>query len=425
MPEIEDWDWTPGKKELGDYPAWAGTYAYMEETYVSPDGEKIAAIVKTGEQAYSVCVNGRTWDSAFEKIWHLRFTPDGRPVALVSDTAMWTVAVDGTAWENWYEFAWNPLFSRNGSRVTVAAQKEFQYFAVTNDVAWQNGFLALNHLAADPSGNNTAAVVQDVSFAEADIAKFQEGCFTVAVNGNAWDTHFVNAWGLAFSADGSRVAAETRTSLYDYTIAVDGRTWEKRFSCVWAPRFHPSDGSLSAPVKVAGGWSLARDDELIWQPRYVQLWHHLYSPDGLHIAAIVSPEFGKWTLAEDDRPWRSRFDELVTGAVYSPAGDRLACVGKAGGRWYIAVDDRVWNTPQDMAWQPVFSPDGAHVAALVEKNGRYTVMVDQRSMDMEFSRAWQPVFSPDARRLMVRGILPEAEGGHYGRFVLEVDKLVS
>lgn len=425
MEKGQDWDWTPDKREIGELAAWRERYDCVYEPEVSADGEKIAAIVKTGEDEWSVCVNGRLWDSRFDKIWNLHFLPDNRVAALASDTAMWTVAIDGTAWENWYEFVWSPVFGRDGAHFTVGAQTGLRYFAVSDDTPWENDFNALTHLTASPDGKNTAAVIQHGSFPEADIEKFQEGYFTAAVNGTAWDSRYVNVWELNFSEDGQHLAAEVRTNIYDYTIAVDDRAWDRLFSCVWAPRFHPIDNSVTAPVKIPGGWSLARNAEVIWEGRYVQLWHHMYSPDGRRIAAVGAPEYGKWTIVEDDQPWRIRFKELVTDAVYSPAGDRIACVGKSDGKWYVAVDDLVWDTPYDMVWKPVFSPDGRHVAALVEKDGKYTITVDGHPVDMTFAAAWQPVFSPDGDKLLIKGVLPQNIGGQYCRYVLEVDDIVA
>ncbi len=89
-----NWDWETGEKviSLGD---WANKFRWVEEPYASPDGEKIAAIVNINEGEFSVCVNGDTWEDVFDKIWYLRFSPDGRLTALVADTGEWTVAVDG------------------------------------------------------------------------------------------------------------------------------------------------------------------------------------------------------------------------------------------------------------------------------------------------------------------------------------------
>lgn len=419
----QDWDWTPGKREIEELAGWPGRYDTVYDPCISQDGEKIAAIVKTGDDEWSVCVNGHTWDAGFEKIWNLRFLPDNRLMALVSDTAMWTVAVDGTAWDNWYEFVWSPVFGKDSPHITVAAQTGLRYFAVTEDTPWENDFNALTSLTVSRDGATTAAVVQHGSFPEADIDKFQEGYFTAALNGHAWDSSFVNAWELDLSEDGRHLAAEVRTSIYNYTIAVDGRTWDREFSCVWRPKFHPKDNSVTAPVKVPGGWTIAQNAEPIWHGRYVQLWHHMYSPDGSRIAAIGAPEYGKWTIVENDRPWTTRFKELVTDAVYNPSGESIACVGKSDGKWYVAVNDLVWDTPYDMAWQPVFSPDGRHVAALVEKKGKYTIAIDGRLLDMEFAAAWHPVFSPDGCMLLVKGVLPKNMGGQYCRYVLKVDNI--
>ncbi|MFW6284088.1 MAG: hypothetical protein ACOC1H_01710 [Desulfosalsimonas sp.] len=217
----EEWDWTPGQRKIGDFPAWRDRFSYMEEPYVSGDGEKIAAIVKTEDETFTVCVNGTLWEAQYDKVWHLRFAPDQRALALVSDMAMWTVAVDGTAWTNWYEFVWKPCFGKNAPHITAAAQKELRYRAVTNDVPWENEFFALTYLTVSPDGKTAAAVVQDTPLPEADIEKFQESGFTVAINGKPWKNHYVNIWELAFSENGDHLAAELRTSLYDYTIAVD------------------------------------------------------------------------------------------------------------------------------------------------------------------------------------------------------------
>ena len=62
-----------------------------------------AAVVKTGEMEFSVCVNGSPWENTFDKIWYPRFAPDGRLTAIVSDTGQWTLAVDGTPWDFGHE----------------------------------------------------------------------------------------------------------------------------------------------------------------------------------------------------------------------------------------------------------------------------------------------------------------------------------
>jgi hypothetical protein len=101
------WDWELGSRAITDIRPWRNQFNWVEEPFVSPDGEKLAAIVNLAEGEFTVCVNGENWESVFDKIWNLRFAPDGRLAALVSEMGEWTVAVDGAAWENKFGYAWN------------------------------------------------------------------------------------------------------------------------------------------------------------------------------------------------------------------------------------------------------------------------------------------------------------------------------
>ena len=92
MVDISSWDWDIGKKQVSDTDTWKDTFSWIEEHCVSPDGEKIAAVVKTDEMEFSVCVNGTAWENGFDKIWNLKFGPDSRLTALVSDTGEWTAS---------------------------------------------------------------------------------------------------------------------------------------------------------------------------------------------------------------------------------------------------------------------------------------------------------------------------------------------
>ncbi|MBW1769021.1 MAG: WD40 repeat domain-containing protein, partial [Deltaproteobacteria bacterium] len=244
MHNISGWDWEIGKKLIADISTWKGMFENIEEPYVSPDGEKVAAVVKTGEMEFSVCENDAPWERRFDKIWYLKFGPDNRLTALVSDTGAWTVAVDGEVWENTFDFVWNTKFGTDGKNITVAAQKEMEYFAVTNDIPWETRFSSLSNLTISRDGKRVAGVVPTVEVSEGEIFKFQEGCYSAVVDGKPWDTNFVNVWDMAFSSDAEHVAAEVRTSLYDYTIAVDGVSWDQIYTSVWMPQFSPANGSV-------------------------------------------------------------------------------------------------------------------------------------------------------------------------------------
>jgi hypothetical protein len=252
------------KKVVADISAWKSDYAYVEEPYVSPDGEQIASIIKDEEENFTVIVNGTPWEQTYDKVWYLRYSPDNKAVALVSSTAEWSVAVEGVSWENWFEFAWNTRFSPAGG-IAIAAQNNRSYFGVTNDVPWPSGFPSMSNLNISDDGKTTVAVVQTMPLKEGDIFEFQKGFFTLAVNGEPWKRTFVNAWESDISPDNRIVAVEVRLSLYDYTIAVNDAVWPRTFAAVWRPRFNPNDHSVTAPVKIPGGWTMAKDGQILWE----------------------------------------------------------------------------------------------------------------------------------------------------------------
>src|SRR5512139_535776 len=121
MDHSTNWDWDLGKKLIADLDTWKNTYNWIEEPYASPDGEKLAAIVRTEDETFTVCVNGTPWENTFDRVWYLRFAPDNRLTALVSASGEWTVAVDAESWENGFEFVWNTQFSQDGKNIVVSA----------------------------------------------------------------------------------------------------------------------------------------------------------------------------------------------------------------------------------------------------------------------------------------------------------------
>ncbi len=126
MTHIDSWDWTIGKKTV-PFDTWKANYTWVEEPAASPDGEHVAAIVNLEPGVFSVCINGNQWEPTFDKAWNLRFSPDGRLTALVSEMGTWTVAVDGEPWPEAFDYVWDTRFSADGRHVAVAAQQGMQY----------------------------------------------------------------------------------------------------------------------------------------------------------------------------------------------------------------------------------------------------------------------------------------------------------
>ena len=62
MADVKEWDWIDRNKKR-PFSEWKNQYEWIEEPYVSPDGEKIAAIVRDEEDLFNVCVNGEIWET--------------------------------------------------------------------------------------------------------------------------------------------------------------------------------------------------------------------------------------------------------------------------------------------------------------------------------------------------------------------------
>ncbi|MBF0226258.1 MAG: PD40 domain-containing protein [Desulfobacterales bacterium] len=421
MHKINNWDWEIGKKFIADIGELKNIYDYVEEPYISPDGEKIAAVVKKDEAEFTACVNGEIWKNIFERIWNLRFTPDNRLYGFVSDTGEWTLAVDDTLWENRFDFIWDAKVSEDGKNIAAAAKRGMRYCAVVNDSVWETDFYHITNLIISKEGK-TAASVQTVPLKEGEITKFQTGCFSAAVDGKVWDKNFINVWKMSFSPDGKNIAAEVRTSLYDYTIAINGIPWSKSFQAkaIWKPVFHPFDGTVTAPAIVNGKWTLVKNGDVLWKNNFVQLWHHCYSRSGKNIAAIVAPKFGEWTVAVNGKTWKQTFDELVASIVFSPDENKVACIAKDSGRWYLSVNGNTWDTSFSMLWEPVFSPDGNRVAVKGEKNGNYGIFLDGKTLREGFSAIGEPVFSPDGKKILIKGVEKGKNKGKYYREIINI-----
>jgi len=318
MVGVENWDWQTGEKIIAVGP-WQETFNWVEEYQVSPDGERIAAIVNQDEAEFRVCVNGEPWEGVFDKAWYLRFSPDGRLTALVSEMGEWTLAVDGLLWENRFAYIWNTLFSHDGQHIAAAVQQDMKYGMALDGVCWTGLFANLSNASLSPDGGQAAAAVQVEALSEGDIYRFQEGTYTVADNGSPWEKCFVNVWRISHGPDG-RLAAEVRINLYEYTIAVDGTCWEETFASVWEPVVHPVTGAVVAPVRRGSRWTLFQDGSPLWDDDFLQLWHQTFSAAGDTLAAIVAPSYGKWTVAVDGRPWPVTFGSMVTDLVLSDDG---------------------------------------------------------------------------------------------------------
>ncbi|MRR39341.1 WD40 repeat domain-containing protein, partial [bacterium] len=134
-----DRDWSSSVKDT-PLSSWTDRFQSVHEFQAAPDGDHVAAVVKTGESEFAACVDGDLWPERFDKMWHLRYAPDGRLSALVSTGGEWTVAVDGIPWENRFGYAWNTQFSRDGDHIAVAFQQDMAYGMACDDLPWETTY---------------------------------------------------------------------------------------------------------------------------------------------------------------------------------------------------------------------------------------------------------------------------------------------
>ena len=135
MADSRSWDWETGEKRIS-LDSWKDQYQWVEEPYASPDGETVAAIVNVNEGEFTVCANGQAWgETVFDKIWHLRFSPDGRLVASTCNDDQTLVVWD---WKNSeekplpyghpeYDYLKYIVFSPEGERLVTTS---------TNGTTW-------------------------------------------------------------------------------------------------------------------------------------------------------------------------------------------------------------------------------------------------------------------------------------------------
>lgn len=414
MEKQNHWDWDTKLKQI-PVKEWENLFNWVEEPVISPDGEQVACIVNKDEMAFGICVNGKLWEGEYEKAWSLRALPGNRFAACVCQDEEWTLAVDEKEWTNRFDFIWDLRFSEDGSVIGLAFQQDMAYGMVVNDLPWEEQYENISAMTLGRK-KGSAAIVQVDSMAAADLAAFKKGLFSVAVNGKALDSRFMNIWDLALDSKGESCACGVRLDRESYTVARNGIAWDGRFQSVWKPVFDSRVKSVLAPVKIKGRWQVFKDDAPFWKTRYENLWHLTPCPGKEGLAAIAAPQFGRWTVVENDEAWPVCWDTMVRNIYYSDNGAALVAVFKHRGYWGIAVNGMVWDLACDKIFTPILSPEGSMVAVTFEKQGRNFVAANNKIVTTGFDYLSDPVINPDKGKLLVKGI----ENGVYKRLVLNL-----
>lgn len=412
------WDWQTEEKQV-PIKEWENEFNWVQEPCVSPDGEKVAAIVNIDEMEFGVCVNGEAWPETFEKAWALKTGGDARMAALVSNDEEWTVCMDGANWDTWFDFIWNLDFSPDGSHVSAAIQKDMEYGMAVDDRMWENLYQSITGMIMSPKGD-TAAVVQVDAMAQADISAYAAGIFAVARNGEVVSDKFVNIDDITFDPDSKNTAFTIRKNKLEYAPAMEGGSWRNSFQYCWAPSFINNGQSIVAPVRLGGKWHLFKDETDFWKRPFGQL-HKLavHDPAG-KIAAVVSEDFGKWGICENNRMLNFQCDTMISDLFYTPDGSQLIAVFKNRGTWDIAVNGTQWGLKADKLWAPSVDQEGSLLATRMEKNGKYFVIVNGTVASGDVDMAFEPEISPDNEKILLKTI----KDGIYRRQILPLDRIL-
>jgi hypothetical protein len=133
MADVSRWDWEIGTKAI-PFDAWKADLAWVEEPYVSPDGERIAAVVNLDEARFIVCVNGQAWEGVFDKAWYPRFSLDGRRLpATAKHDGHWSLLVDDRLWRQRFDQIRPPVFSPDGRLVAAVVETGGRFGLVVDD----------------------------------------------------------------------------------------------------------------------------------------------------------------------------------------------------------------------------------------------------------------------------------------------------
>ncbi|MFR9038551.1 MAG: TolB family protein, partial [Bilophila wadsworthia] len=284
--------------------------------------------------------------------------------------------------------------------IAVPMQTGMEYGMLVDGAPWERLYTAATDFVLSETGK-TAAVVQTAGLGQADLEGFSKGIYTIAVDGEAWEECYLNAWSPCFDREGHRVASTVRVTPYEYTISINGQRWSETYPCAWEPIFEPKSGDVIAPIRKEGKWGLARNGSLFWKPMFAQCWApQAAATDGEYIWAVAAPSYGAFTVACNATPWNCRFPS-VTDLVLSSDGKHAAALGSQNNsRFQIAVDGKVWDDAFDMAWPVVFSPAGDRAAAKVRRDGKFALYVDGNAVIENLDGVWNPTFSPDGTVLL-------------------------
>ncbi|MCS7215137.1 MAG: hypothetical protein NZ826_03155, partial [Thermodesulfovibrio sp.] len=111
------WDWNKGERLIFDINEYRKNFSNINDLIISPDGEKLAFLIVREDKRVIPCINGKTWNSFFDRVCYLNFLPNNSLACLVLSNYEWTMAVDEKLLEETFDYAWNLQISKDASTI--------------------------------------------------------------------------------------------------------------------------------------------------------------------------------------------------------------------------------------------------------------------------------------------------------------------
>ena len=211
MEDQKRYDWEPSVRKLGETEMLPET-AWQEEWQISPDCESFAAVSALEDGTFTVRLNGALWETRTDKMYNCQFAPDGRLTALSQSDGEWAIVVDDAESEEHADYLWGTRFNKAGT-IAVPMQTGMEYGMLVDGAPWEQLYTAATDFVLSETGK-TAAVVQTAGLGQADLEGFSKGIYTIAVDGQAWEECYLNAWSPCFDRERHRVASTVRVTPY-------------------------------------------------------------------------------------------------------------------------------------------------------------------------------------------------------------------
>ncbi|MFO8032738.1 MAG: WD40 repeat domain-containing protein [Desulfohalobiaceae bacterium] len=125
---------------------WTHTYPVITDLVLSPQGERAAAIGRSGWesmendsqlglQQWQIIVDDRPWDGWWDRAFKPVFSPDGEHLAIrVENNGKYTLLLDNRPYPREFSMLWDPVFSPDSKKILLRARDGNKYLRIVADL---------------------------------------------------------------------------------------------------------------------------------------------------------------------------------------------------------------------------------------------------------------------------------------------------